>query len=89
MLLQLSVYKCIGPDGIHPRVGMKGMDNVIARPLSVSGSLRNLERSQSAGSYKMLFQFSRMARKKTLLIIGLSVSLQCLVKLWRHYSESY
>jgi len=31
----------------------------------------------------MLFQFSRKVRKKILVITGLSVSLQCLVKLWR------
>ena len=42
----------------------------------------NLERSQLTESLQM-FQFSRRARRKTLVIKGLSVSLQCLVKLWR------
>jgi len=47
--------------------------------------LRNLERSdrsQLTGSWQM-FQFSRGMRKKTLVITGLSVTFQCLVKLGR------
>jgi len=51
-------------------------------PLFFNG-LGILERSQSTGSWQMLAQFSRRVRRKTLVITGLSVSLQCLVKLWR------
>lgn len=46
-------------------------------------SLGSLERSQLNGSWHMLSQFSRMVKRNTLVIAGLPVSHQCLVKLWR------
>lgn len=45
-------------------------------------SFSGLENSQLTGSWQMS-QFSRRVRKKTLVITGLSVLLQCLVILWR------
>ena len=45
--------------------------------------LGNLQRSQLTGNWLTLFQFSRGARRKTLVTTDLSVSLQCLAKLWR------
>ena len=82
LLLQQNAHKSMEPNGIHPRV-LKELADVFTAPLSIifqqSGSL---ERSPSTRSQQMS-QFSRRARKKTLVITGLSVSLQCLVKLWR------
>ncbi|KAK4830736.1 LOW QUALITY PROTEIN: hypothetical protein QYF61_013186 [Mycteria americana] len=51
-------------------------------PLFVN-SLGSLERSQPTRSWQMLSQFSRKVRRKILVITGMSVSLQWLVKLWR------
>lgn len=43
--------------------------------------LNNLDRSQLAGNYLMFSQFPRRAKRMSLETTGLSVSLQCLVKL--------
>lgn len=48
-----------------------------------SNSLRSLERSQLTGRWHTLFQCSRMVVRKTLVMTGLSVSFQYLIKLWR------
>lgn len=47
-------------------------------------SLGNLERSQSTGSWRKS-QFSGRKRNKLLVITDLSVSFQCLAKLWRWF----
>lgn len=46
-------------------------------------NFEDVERSQLNKSWETLFQFSGKARKKTLVITGLSVTFQCLVKLGR------
>lgn len=50
-------------------------------------SPENLERSQLVGSWQMLSQFSRRPRRRTPETTGLSVSLWCLIKLWRLFWE--
>lgn len=45
--------------------------------------LGNLETYQLPGSWLTLFQFTRRAKRKTLVITGLLLLLQCLVKSWR------
>lgn len=76
LLLQLDGCKSMEPDWIHFKI-LKELAEVILRPLNYfSNSLRNLKRSQVTGSWKTLSQFSRRARKKTLVITGLSVLLE-------------
>lgn len=69
------------PYWVHPRVlsWPKSLWELSQLFLSDVG---NLERSQLTGIWQTLFKISR-TRKKTLPIRGLSVSLQCLVKIWR------
>lgn len=89
LLLYLDTYKSIGPDGIHPRDNPWELADVITRPLSIT-FLGSLERSQSTWSWQMLFQFLRKARRKTLVITGLPLLHQGLLKEdGEDYSGSY
>lgn len=82
LLLQLDAHKSIGLDGIHSRYWMSWPILLWGPfPLFFKG-LGSLERSQSIGSW-LMSQFSKRVKRKTLVITGLSVSLWCLVKLWR------
>lgn len=51
--------------------------------------LGNLGRSQSTGHWLMLAQYSRRVGRMTLKTTGLSVSYQCVVKLWTRLFWSY
>lgn len=81
-LLQLNAYTSVGPKGVHPRV-FKVLSDIIKRTFSIIFQFfGSLERSQLTRSWQMLSQFSRRMRKKTQVIVDLSVSLQFQAKLW-------
>jgi len=64
---------------VHPRVGWYSHQTT---QLFFSG-LGKLKRSHLTVSWQMFTQFSWKAKKKALIIGGLSVSLHCLAKLWQ------
>lgn len=71
--------KSMGPDGILPRV-LQELDESIAKPLSIFGWPWKSREVPVDRKLMKLSQFSERERRTTLVTIGLSVSLQCLME---------
>jgi len=84
LLLQLGAHKSMGPNGTYARV-LKELVDVVVRPFSIifQGSWETGEVPVDWKLEKCCPSFQEGKEGKTLVITGLSVSLQCLVKLRR------
>lgn len=80
LLYLVDTKKSKGPDGIYTRCTKCYLMPLWDLTQLFFNGLGNLRSSQLTGSWQTS-QFSRRVRKKTLVITGLSASIQCLAKL--------